>query len=287
MSAISNTSIFTQLHTHHLSSLLHHTSHSLENTQWIIDTKATYHIVYSSTLLTSITSTTHAFIQFPNGSWVEVTYLRTIKLSKSIILIEVLCVPSFTFSLLFVSKLIHNPILCLIFMDKFCFIQDLTTWKTIGRAKIHRGLYYLLTSSPSSNHFKQLLRNFSFSSNSHICNALNMQDFDVWYFRLGHLSSQRMNLIHSHCPDVISLNHTHCTTCFLAKQKRLKFSSSITSTNSIFDLIHSDIWGPYSQTSLHRHHYFLTIVNNYRRTTWMYLMKFKSETKFILQFSFS
>lgn len=108
LSAISNTSIFSQLHKNQLSSLLHHNSHHLENTLWIIDNGATDHIVCSSTLLTSITSTTHAFVQLSNRSRVEVTHIGIVKLSGSIILTGVLCVPSFTFNLLSISKLILN-----------------------------------------------------------------------------------------------------------------------------------------------------------------------------------
>lgn len=97
------------------------------------------------------------------------------------------------------------------------------------------------------------------------------------------MSSKRINLIHSYCLDVISQNQTHYTTCSLAKQKRLQLQSSMTSTNVVFDLIHTNIWGPYSQASLNGHHYFLTIVDDHSRTTWVYLIKFKSEAKSILQ----
>jgi len=42
-------------------------------------------------------------------------------------------------------------------------------------------------------------------------------------------------------------------------------------------LIHVDIWGPYSIPSVHGHKYFLTIVGDYSRYTWIFLLKHKSE----------
>jgi len=49
-----------------------------------------------------------------------------------------------------------------------------------------------------------------------------------------------------------------------------------------FDLIHVDIWGPVNIVSVYGHKYFLTIVDDYSRHTWIYLMKAKSETETLL-----
>jgi len=37
-----------------------------------------------------------------------------------------------------------------------------------------------------------------------------------------------------------------------------------------FDLIHVDIWGPYFVPSFEGHGYFLTIVDDFSRFTWIY-----------------
>ena len=44
-----------------------------------------------------------------------------------------------------------------------------------------------------------------------------------------------------------------------------------------FDLIHIDIWGPINILSVHGHRYFLTIVDDCTRHTWIYVMKVKSD----------
>lgn len=47
-----------------------------------------------------------------------------------------------------------------------------------------------------------------------------------------------------------------------------------------FDWLHLDIWGPYSLPSVHQHRYFfLTIVDDISRFTWIVLLKGKSEVQ--------
>ena len=60
------------------------------------------------------------------------------------------------------------------------------------------------------------------------------------------------------------------------------FSDNNFVTHYIFELIHLDIWGPFSVASVHGHRYFLTVIDDFSRHTWVFLMKNKSETRFIL-----
>lgn len=52
---------------------------------------------------------------------------------------------------------------------------------------------------------------------------------------------------------------------------------------SIFDLIHCDVWSPYRTPSTSGAVYFLTIVDDYSRAVWIYLMVKKREVAAILQ----
>ncbi|WJX75247.1 hypothetical protein P8452_58797 [Trifolium repens] len=47
-------------------------------------------------------------------------------------------------------------------------------------------------------------------------------------------------------------------------------------------MIHVDIWGPLAVTSFNGYSYFLTIVDDHTRHTWIYLMKHKSEARQLL-----
>ena len=48
-------------------------------------------------------------------------------------------------------------------------------------------------------------------------------------------------------------------------------------------MIHVDVWGPYSLSSIHGHKYFLTIFDDYSRYTWVFPLKQKSEDVKILE----
>lgn len=47
--------------------------------------------------------------------------------------------------------------------------------------------------------------------------------------------------------------------------------------NAAFDLLHIDTWGPFSVSSVEGYRYFLTIVNDHTRVTWIYLLRTKDE----------
>lgn len=50
---------------------------------------------------------------------------------------------------------------------------------------------------------------------------------------------------------------------------------------------HCDIWGSYKTASHSGAHYFLTIVDDFTRCTWVYLMRYKSETQQLLKSFFA
>ncbi|KAL0404529.1 UNVERIFIED_CONTAM: hypothetical protein Sradi_2093700 [Sesamum radiatum] len=103
----------------------------------------------------------------------------------------------------------------------------------------------------------------------------------LWHKRLGHPSLKVLE----HIPTVKNAvkNAKSCTMCPLAKQHRLPFPYSASSSSKPFDLIHVDIWGPYHKPTLSNCHYFLTVVDDYNRATWTYLMRHKSQTPTLLK----
>ena len=73
-----------------------------------------------------------------------------------------------------------------------------------------------------------------------------------------------------------------CNVCPLAKQKRLPFPFNNKINSCAFDLIHLDVWGPYTTFTLDGFKYFLTMVDDATRATWVYLMKSKSEVRSLI-----
>ncbi|CAE6174213.1 unnamed protein product [Arabidopsis arenosa] len=143
----------------------------------------------------------------------------------------------------------------------------------IGEGKQIGGLYVLSTSPAECS---SLDNNSSVSVNAH-CNAI--VDNALWHSRLGHPSFEKIDVLH----NVLGLRKgnkneiVHCAVCQQAKQKRLTFPSKNNMAEHAFDLVHIDTWGPFATPTVEGFRYFLTIVDDYSRATWVYLMKAKNE----------
>lgn len=96
------------------------TSH-ICSSDWILDSGATDHMVHSLQFFTSITSIVHISVKLPNGDMAKVTHIGTVKLSSTLTLENVLCIPTFFFNLVSISKLTQSPSCCCIFLSHFCF----------------------------------------------------------------------------------------------------------------------------------------------------------------------
>jgi len=125
--------------------------------------------------------------------------------------------------------------------------------------------------------FIQILREIIFSINV----VLNCKesDFDLWHCRLGHPSEKickTFSYVHSDLKiDVYDIYH-------FAKQHKLPFPQSNTKSLDPFNLIHVDIWRPISIPSVHGHRYFLIVIDDYTRHTWISFIINKSETRTLL-----
>lgn len=101
-------------------------------------------------------------------------------------------------------------------------------------------------------------------------------EYTFWYNRLGHAPASKLRFIDciKHCVhDVDKL----CLTCPMAKFTKLPFSLSESHAEKPFELIHTDIWGPYRVCTRQKFKYFLTIVDDCSRMTWIYLIQHKYE----------
>ena len=114
-----------------------------------------------------------------------------------------------------------------------------------------------------------------------------LQSLDIWHCRLGHPSTARLKLLCNSFNFIHPNFHFQCNVCPQAKQTRLLFHKNQISSKSAFSLIHCDIWGPFSISSTQGARYFLTIVDDFSRCTWLYLMQSKCQTFKFIQFFYN
>ena len=101
-----------------------------------------------------------------------------------------------------------------------------------------------------------------FTSTSADC---KWQNFALVHARLGHTSLSKMQHI-SLCQHPLP-NTIACDICLSTKMHRLPFNKSNITTTFPFQLVHLDVWGPYRVANICGAHYFLTIVDDFTRTT--------------------
>ena len=83
----------------------------------------------------------------------------------------------------------------------------------------------------------------------------------------------------SHLDDVSTniLNKFICDSCQMAKFHRVPFSVSNSRATTSFELVHADLWGPYRKLDISGAYYFLTILDDHTRSTWVYLLQNKMQ----------
>ena len=76
---------------------------------------------------------------------------------------------------------------------------------------------------------------------------------------------------------------TICESCQLAKIHRFPFERSTSRTIKPFDLIHADIWGATPIVFVNGARYFLLLVDDFSRFSWLYLLETKDEALLMFQ----
>ena len=142
-----------------------------------------------------------------------------------------------------------------------CLVQDAQTGKIIGRGTEKGGLYYLEETDQKG---KAVL-------------AYRSKERQLWTWHriLGHPS---IGYLEKLFPPLDRLNlDFKCATCILAKSHKHSYSNSLNKTSLRFMLIHSDVWGPATETSIYDFSYYIIFIDDCTRMGWVYFIKHKSE----------
>ena len=110
-------------------------------------------------------------------------------------------------------------------------------------------------------------------------------DFSIWHKSLGHAPVSKLRYV-----DVVpkrSQQQEVYLTCPMAKFAKLPYALGDSHATESFELIHIDIWGAYRVPAHGKFRYFLTIVDDYTRATWVYLLQSKSQALSVIQKNFA
>ena len=115
--------------------------------------------------------------------------------------------------------------------------------------QMHDGLYLLQESSlsiatESLDDFLLRHKLKSFTTFSSFDSHANL--YSLRHSRLGHPSNMKVHSLSHVLPFLQKCCTKDCNICPLAKQKRLPFPFDNKKSDTPFDLVHMDVWGPFS-----------------------------------------
>ncbi|GJU23832.1 ribonuclease H-like domain-containing protein [Tanacetum coccineum] len=238
---------------------------ALQNLNWNMDRGASSHLADNTGILTSFSnSSMYPSVFVCNGHSIHVThtghsFLHTS--SKPLQLNHILITPHIIKNLISVRQFTRDNDVSVEF-DAYGFsVKDYQTERLLLRCD-STGDLYLVTQQPSSQSPVVL---FSFSSTT-------------WHRRLGHPGDDMVRRLESKnliscCKSKLS---ALCHACQLGKHVKLPFYNSESSVDSVFEIIHSDIWtSPIPSESGIK--YYAIFLNHFSHFVWVYPLHKKSD----------
>lgn len=233
------------------------TSKYVNDDEWVVDSGATDHITHRIDILENRTKNNYERpVIIPNGDTVPVEGRGDYTLPGGDKIEAVLYIPKFKCNLLSVSRLSKDLQCAVTFFPDFCVMQGLRSKSLIGAGECRKGLY----------------RMSIFGKRKAMATTV-----DTWHKRLGHASKSKLAQLDFLKKISFKNKDNICDSCEKAKNTRQPFPTSSIKTNGSFELLHCDIWGRYRTPSFTSANYFLTIVDDFSRAVWVFLIKHKSD----------
>jgi hypothetical protein len=103
---------------------------------------------------------------------------------------------------------------------------------------------------------------------------------ELWHRIFSHLHYKSLLVVRkmvTSLPEIQAELDGVCKECAQGKNVKHSFPNSDSRAKGFLDIVHSDIFGPMSTTSLSGYVYYVSFIDDYSRKTWIYLLKEKNE----------
>jgi hypothetical protein len=245
---------------------------------WIIDSGASDHMTGMSPLFSSYNpSSGRDKVRIAGGSLSPILGKGSVLVTPSMTLTSVLHVPNLVANLLSIARIIIELNCRVIFYSYYCFFQDLAMGKMIGSGSLKDDLYYLDSQPDTHGRLIQAYHTVRADDSAAI--------FWLWHQCLGHPSFLILQCMFPALFLHNNVSEFQCEACEkkLSKHHHVSFSPSINKSDAPFVLVHTDVWGPLQVVSLSGYRWFVSFIDDFSRTTWVYLLKDKSNVFSVFQ----
>ncbi|WVZ63057.1 hypothetical protein U9M48_012727 [Paspalum notatum var. saurae] len=226
---------------------------------WVMDSGCTQHMTGDSRMFTSLIGNVEEYdkITFGDNSKGKVEGLGKIEISSEYSISNVLLVDSLNFNLLSVGQLYDLGFQCL-FKPNEVIVSKIDGGEEVFKGFRHNNLYLVDFNSKKAN-----LQACLFSKNSMGW---------LWHRRLAHVGLSTLKKVMKKDLDKL------CSACQAGKQvANTHPSKTFMSTSRPLELLHIDLFGPTTYTSIGGNNYGFIIVDDFSRYTWVYFLEDKTE----------
>jgi hypothetical protein len=177
---------------------------------------------------------------------------------------DVLLVDGLKHNLLSVSQMCDRGCKVL-FTSKDCKIKSVNSGQVVAKGIRTKNNVYVL------------------KENREECHLSKHDESWLWHMRLGHINFDHLIKLKNleavkDLPRISKPQDSMCKPCQVGKQNRTQFKSKrFTSTEKPLQLVHMDLCGPSRQEGIGKENYFMLIIDDYSRLTWVAFLKEKDE----------
>ncbi|XP_073117068.1 uncharacterized protein [Elaeis guineensis] len=206
---------------------------------WVVDSGASNHMTGSfRDFVSYIPCSGRDKVRFADGSFILISGKGSIKCTSELSLSSVLHVPRFSINLLSINAITNYLDCAVTFFKTHCVFQEPKTGRKLGIGIMRNGLYYLEGGVSGG-----------YSETSLTVSSSQKEDLLLQHRRLGHLS---FTLLARIFPTIFETYKEKlvCDACELAKYTRSTYPNSGRRSKAMFEVVHSDVWGPCGTTAI-------------------------------------
>lgn len=243
---------------------------------WYLDSGCSRHMTGDKSWFSSFTATNSGTVTFGDGKKAKILGRGTVSAPGMPNLENVMLVEDLKANLISISQLCDD-IGNVWFDKKQCNVKDLQGKGVLTGQRSKDNCYCIYANNPESMK----------------CNSATDDVLVLWHRRLGHINFRDLLKVSKNeavrgLPKLSGVVEGVCEGCQLGKQTKSPHKPKLSiSTSQSFELLHMDLVGPVQTESIGGKKYFLVVVDDFSRFTWVAFLHDKSETfkNFLLLFN--